>query len=131
MGRVIAITGVSRGLGRALVRRWVAAGHTVAGCSRSGSALEIMQREHPPPQRFEVVDIADQSDVARWARGVLDSVGVPNLLVNNAGLINKNAALWDVPPEEFQRVINVNVIGAYHVIRHFLPAMATQWSGRS
>ena len=55
--RTIAITGVSRGLGRALAERWLAQGHVVAGCSRNGD----------PDRGFATVDIADDEAVARWA----------------------------------------------------------------
>lgn len=113
MPRTIVITGVSRGLGRALAHRWIDGGHTVAGCSRS-----------PDPEgRFDTVDVADEGAVARWARTVIDRVGPPDLLVNNAALINASAPLWRVPVDEFRRVAEVNLIGTYHVIRHYLPAM--------
>lgn len=113
MARTIVITGVSRGLGQALARRWIEAGHTVAGCSRSGDA----------ENHVDAVDVGDDAAVDRWAREVIDRVGPPELLVNNAGLINANAPLWRVPPDEFQRVVAVNLAGTYHTIRHFLPAM--------
>jgi len=48
---------------------------------------------------------------------------VPDLILNNAGLINRNAPLWEVPVEEFSNVIDVNIKGVYHVARAFLPAM--------
>ncbi len=113
MARKIVITGVSRGLGRALADRWIDAGHTVSGCSRSAD----------PEERFDAVDVADDAAVARWARAVLDRFGPPDLLVNNAALINAGAPLWEVPPDEFRRVVEVNVVGTYHTIRHFVPAM--------
>ena len=46
--------------------------------------------------------------------------GPPDLLVNNAAAINRNAPLWRVPAEEFSRVVDVNVKGVTNVIRHFL-----------
>ncbi|NIM00968.1 MAG: SDR family NAD(P)-dependent oxidoreductase [Acidobacteria bacterium] len=113
MARTIVITGVSRGLGKALADRWIEAGHTVSGCSRGGDA----------ENRVDAVDVGDDAAVGRWAREVLDRVGPPDLLVNNAGLINANAPLWSVPPDEFRRVVDTNVAGTYHTIRHFLPAM--------
>lgn len=109
--KTIVITGVSRGLGRALAERWSAEGHRVLGCSR--------RAEHP----FHSVDVRDDAAVAAWAGALLAEHGPPELLLNNAALINANNALWNVPPDEFQRVVDVNVVGSYHVIRHFLPAM--------
>jgi NAD(P)-dependent dehydrogenase (short-subunit alcohol dehydrogenase family) len=51
------------------------------------------------------------------------------LLINNAGLINRNAPLWKVPEEEFSRVVDVNIKGVVNVLRHFLPAMVTRGQG--
>ena len=55
--------------------------------------------------------------------------GPPDLLLNNAALINHNAPLWQVPVEEFDAVIDVNIKGVVHVIRHFVPAMIARGSG--
>ena len=49
--------------------------------------------------------------------------GVPDLLVNNAALMNQNAPLWEVAQEEFDNVIDVNIKGVANVIRAFAPAM--------
>jgi NAD(P)-dependent dehydrogenase (short-subunit alcohol dehydrogenase family) len=50
-------------------------------------------------------------------------------LVNNAAIINKNAPLWQVPAEEFDLLIDINVKGMANVIRHFVPAMVARRSG--
>ena len=54
---------------------------------------------------------------------MINKVGAPDLLLNNAGVINANAPLWQVPAEEFARVIEVNLAGVANMIRHFVPAM--------
>jgi NAD(P)-dependent dehydrogenase (short-subunit alcohol dehydrogenase family) len=51
------------------------------------------------------------------------------LLLNNAGLINHNAPLWEVGAEEFSQVVDVNVKGVANVIRHFVPAMVRRNRG--
>jgi NAD(P)-dependent dehydrogenase (short-subunit alcohol dehydrogenase family) len=53
----------------------------------------------------------------------------PNLLLNNAALINRNAPLWEVPAREFSDVIDVNIKGVASVIRHFVPAMIKKGRG--
>ena len=63
------------------------------------------------------------SEYSRFEHLVLERHGPPDLLVNNAALINANAPLWQVPPDEFQRVVDVNIVGTFNTIRHFLPAM--------
>lgn len=67
--------------------------------------------------------------MAGWAESVLAEYAAPDLLINNAGLINRNARLWEVPADEFSRVIDVNVKGVANVIRHFVPAMVERARG--
>lgn len=126
--RRIVLTGVSRGLGRALVEGFVQQGHAVAGCSRSGEAVNELREAFGSPSFFEVVDVTDDRQVRAWARRVLKQ-GVPELLVNNAGVINANAPLWEIADDEFSRVIDVNVKGTANVIRHFVPAMIERGRG--
>ena len=61
--------------------------------------------------------------VELWAERITTSPGVPDILINNAGLMNKPAPLWKVPAQEFSKVIDVNIKGVANVIRAFLPAM--------
>ena len=124
----VLVTGVSRGLGRALVEGFIAAGHIVFGCARSREATSQLSEQFGDPHRFEVVDVRDDGQVTAWAARVL-AAGVPDLVVNNAGLINRNACLWKVPADEVDDVIDVNIRGVIHVIRHFLPAMIERGSG--
>lgn len=121
--RVIVVTGVSRGLGRAMVDGLIQLGHTVIGCARSGDAVGQLSDQYERPHSFSVVDIQSDSEVASWATGAIERHGPPDLLINNAALINKNRVLWEVSAEEFGRVVDVNVKGTFYVIRHFLPAM--------
>lgn len=127
--RTIVVTGVSRGLGLALVDRFVEAGHRVAGCARGEAAIAELARRHGAPHRFAAIDVGDDEAVARWSADVVDTLGAPELLVNNAALINANNPLWQVPPEEFRRVVDVNITGTYLTIRHFVPAMIAQGRG--
>lgn len=127
--RRIVVTGVSRGLGRALVAGFSALGHQVTGCARDAAALATLRSEFPEPQRFDVVDVADDAQVAAWARSVLDSQGPPDLLINNAAIINENAPLWNVAADEFARLVTINITGVFHVLRHFLPAMVERQRG--
>lgn len=55
--------------------------------------------------------------------------GPPDLLLNNAALINHNAPLWEVEPAEFQHLLAVNLAGVHHCIKAFLPAMLERGSG--
>ncbi|MCX7427587.1 MAG: SDR family NAD(P)-dependent oxidoreductase, partial [Planctomycetia bacterium] len=124
----IVVTGVSRGLGRAMVGGFVDRGHAVFGCARSEGPIEELRQRWGAPSAFEVVDVSRDEDVWAWADRVLVG-GPPDLLVNNAGVINANAPLWQVSEGDFSRVIDVNVKGVVNVIRRFLPAMIARGEG--
>lgn len=127
--RLVLITGVSRGLGRALTDGFVERGCTVLGCARSADAVAELARRHPPPHEFATVDVTEDAAVRVWATKLIAAQGPPDLLINNAALINRNAPLWEVPAAEFDRVVAVNVSGVANVIRHFVPAMVSRRRG--
>jgi NAD(P)-dependent dehydrogenase (short-subunit alcohol dehydrogenase family) len=129
MKKRIVLTGVSRGLGRAMVAGFISRGHTVLGCARSAKAIGQLGREHGPPHAFQVVDVSQDEEVRAWAAQVLCDGGPPDLLINNAAVINRNAPLWRVRAEEFSEVIDVNIKGIANVVRHFLPAMLKRGRG--
>src|SRR4051812_13308468 len=95
-GRLVIITGVTRGLGRALADQFIALGHRVCGCGRSRADIAALQQQYPGHD-FAAVDVADDAAVSAWARPLLAAHGTPDLLLNNAAVINANAPLWQVP----------------------------------
>jgi NAD(P)-dependent dehydrogenase (short-subunit alcohol dehydrogenase family) len=127
--KTILITGVSRGLGRALTEEFIRLGHVVIGCGRSEKEIARLQQQFSAPNDFAVVDVSSDEQVAAWAKRVLPSHAAPDLLLNNAALINRNAPLWEVPAQEFSDVIDVNLKGVANVIRHFVPAMIKSGRG--
>jgi NAD(P)-dependent dehydrogenase (short-subunit alcohol dehydrogenase family) len=127
--KVIVVTGATRGLGLAMSRKFIELSHVVLGCGRSRDGIETLRRSFGPPHDFSAVDVSQEGQVERWAARMLSAHGPPDLLINNAALINLNAPLWQVPAEEFDRVIDVNVKGVANVIRHFLPAMTARKTG--
>jgi NAD(P)-dependent dehydrogenase (short-subunit alcohol dehydrogenase family) len=127
--KIILITGVTRGLGRAMVDEFVRLGHTVLGCGRSKDGIERLRRQVGPPHDFATVDVASDDEVKAWAGRLLRPFGPPDLVLNNAGVINQNAPLWEIGSREFSQVIDVNIKGIANVIRHFVPAMVKRKCG--
>lgn len=126
----VVITGVSRGLGRAMAERFAALGHLVLGCGRSGEVLaDLASRLGSPPHDFQAVDVADDDAVRLWVRGLLAQHGPPDLLLNNAAVMNHPAPLWEVSAAEFDRLIDANVKGVANVLRHLVPAMIARGCG--
>ena len=101
----------------------------MAGCARSKEALESLSSSLAGEHRFLPVDVTDDQAVAAFAEEIIATHGAPDLLLNNAALINASAPLWEVPAEDFDRVVDVNLKGVANVIRHFLPAMIARGSG--
>ena len=128
-GKIVVITGATRGLGRAMAEEFIRLGHTVLGCGRSGKEIDRLRKSHGAPHDFYPVDVASDTAVKSWASLVLTSHGVPDLILNNAGVINANARLWEIEAREFDEVMNINLRGVANVIRHFVPAMVARKSG--
>jgi NAD(P)-dependent dehydrogenase (short-subunit alcohol dehydrogenase family) len=127
--RVIVITGVTKGLGRALAEGLARAGQQVVGCGRTAGAIQRMRSLLGHPHDFAELDVTHDPAVKAWADRVIAEHGPPDLLINNAAVINHNAPLWEIPAVEFDHVIDVNIKGVVNVIRHFAPAMIARGSG--
>lgn len=127
--RRIVITGVSRGLGRALVDRFVELGHTVMGCCRSDATARELQSKLGDDHEVSAVDVADDAQVSAWARRTLDRFGPPDLLLNNAAVINRSAPLWELTADEMRDIVSVNILGVANCVRGFVPAMIARKSG--
>lgn len=127
--RIVVLTGATRGIGRAIAHRLAELGHTVIGCGRSRTGVAEISSSLGEPHRFDTVDVGLWPEVEAWAEAVLSETSPPDLLINNAGIINRNARLWEISAEEFGRVLDTNVDGTANVIRAFLPAMMARGRG--
>ncbi|MCW1884750.1 SDR family oxidoreductase [Luteolibacter flavescens] len=125
----VLITGCTRGLGLAMARSFAAKGWTVSGCGTNPIRVDVLAAELGEKHRVVRTDVSSESGVADFARDILAGPGAPDLLINNAAIINRNAALWEVSAEEFSRVLDVNLKGIHLVLREFLPAMIARGSG--
>lgn len=128
--RIVLITGCSRGLGRAMVDGFVAAGdYTVIGCARDQKAIDELSSLYPNPHYFQSVDVSDDQSVKSFSQMVIEKAGAPDLLLNNAAIINRTAPLWEISADEFQAMTDININGVANIIRHLVPAMIDNGSG--
>lgn len=127
--RLILLTGCTRGLGRALLDRFDEAGHTVLGCGRSATGIRELESSFDRRHRFHALDVSDADQVLSWRDQILGEFAPPDLIVNNAAVINQPAKLWSVSPAEFGQLIDINVRGVFHVLHAFLPAMVERRQG--
>jgi len=128
MSKSIVITGATRGLGLAMTRFFAAQGHSIHGCGRDTAAVAALQKEFSGPHSFKALDVSNDNAVANWAREVLEN-GAPDFLLNNAAIIAPNSPLWKLPASSVDPVIDINIKGTIHTIRHFLPAMIAKGRG--
>jgi NAD(P)-dependent dehydrogenase (short-subunit alcohol dehydrogenase family) len=125
----IVITGVTRGLGRALMEEFIRAGHTVFGCGRDGQAIFDLRMTHPAPHDFSIVDVGLDNKVALWAAKILEHDSAPDLLINNAAIMNRLSPVWEQDDREFTKLVDANIRGTQNVLRHFVPAMVAKKKG--
>ncbi len=96
MSKHICITGCTKGLGLALAKWFLANGWQVSGVGRNQNSIDSLQSHNNG--YFRSVDITDDIGLGLFAKELADHFGPPDLLVNNAGVINANAPIWEVPP---------------------------------
>ncbi len=129
MARNIIITGATKGIGRALTEEFGRLGHRIIGCGRDPDAIDILNDDERIKGLFSIIDVTNREEVEAWAHATVTQFGPPSLVFNNAGIINRNALFVDVPPEEFDQVIDINIKGVANVMRAFLPSMIKHGSG--
>lgn len=127
--KTVVITGCSRGLGRAMVPEFISRGWIVIGCGRDAALMSGLQAEYPSPHRFLVCDVAVEASVAAFCKAVLTARDAPDLVLNNAAMVNPNAPLWEISAEAFSQIVDTNLKGTASVMRHLLPAMLQRGSG--
>lgn len=134
--RVALVTGASRGIGATVARKLAEAGMNVAVNYRSESSREAAERLRGDIERsFGVTAICVHSDVSGFESAkdmiadVVEKLGALHVLVNNAG-ITQDGLLMRMSEEQFERVLDTNLGGAFNCMRHAVPVMCKQRWGR-
>lgn len=132
-GKIALVTGGSRGIGRAIALKLADCGADVAiiYAGRADAAketVEMIQAKGVRAAAFQA-DVADFQQVEAAVKQTTEALGAPDILVNNAGILSDGLAMR-MSPENFAKVIEVNLNGAFHMIRCCLPAFVRRRSGR-
>jgi 3-oxoacyl-[acyl-carrier protein] reductase len=131
-GRRAVITGGAEGFGRAVAERFLASGAAVSLWDRNAElvASAAAQLSDIGDVHTAVVDIADLAQVEAAAAATGRHWSGIDILIANAGLTGPNAPLWDYPPDEWRRVVEVNLLGTYYCCRAIVPFMRRDGYGR-
>jgi 3-oxoacyl-[acyl-carrier protein] reductase len=131
-GQVAAVTGAARGLGFEMARRFAAEGATVVIADLDGEALAAALVELGTGGgdiHGDLVDVASADAVDKWIAAIGDRHCRLDVLVNNAGVIRDNR-VEQIGDEDWHKVLDVNLGGAFHCIRAALPLMRERRYGR-
>lgn len=130
--RVAVITGGARGFGYAIAERMLESGADVSlwdiDQSRLNYAGEMLSKHGRV--HTVVVDITSEEEVRKATDEVIHLLGKIDILVNNAGITGGNAVTWELSPEIWKKVIEVNLIAPYLLSRAIVPKMLAEGYGR-
>lgn len=129
----VIITGATKGIGHAIAEQFAAAGWDIIACSRNDKDLQEMKKDFL--DRFPTVlvtirtaDIGDSKQIKNFGKWILDSQITPDILVNNAGYFVPGT-IYGETDGTIEKMMEVNVYGAYHLTRTLLPAMMERKQG--
>jgi len=131
-GRVAVITGGAQGIGYAVAERMLQSGAAVslwdintAQLAKASDALGAFGKVST-----EVVELSDEASVDAATQATLSKLGRLDILVNSAGITGGNATTWELEPDVWRRVIEVNLVGSYLTCRSVVPHMIKAGYGR-
>ncbi|VBB69137.1 Oxidoreductase, short-chain dehydrogenase/reductase family [invertebrate metagenome] len=135
-GRVALVTGASRGIGRAVARRFAAEGATVVAVARTKSALEELDDEiRVTSSHNQAVlvpqDLADHARIDQMALAVYQRFGRLDVLVGNAAMLGPLGPMQHITPQDWAHIIGVNVTANFHLLRSFDPLLRQSDAGRA
>lgn len=138
-GRVVVVTGGGRGIGRAIADAHAAAGAAVAYLDHDASLADSVAADARMRGLKAIgvaADVANFKEIDTAMKRVAEALGPIDVLVNNAGISpksgtdGKRALAWEMDQDEWRRVLDVNLTGAFNCTRSVLPGMKELGRGR-
>jgi NAD(P)-dependent dehydrogenase (short-subunit alcohol dehydrogenase family) len=129
-GQVAVVTGGAQGIGFAIVQRLIASGARVSLWDMNAAVLETAVKALGASSSSKIVDITDLDALRRVHAEVEAEVGPVSILVNSAGIAGSNATLEDYDPDEWRRIVEINLNGTFYVNKVVIPSMKARNYGR-
>jgi len=132
VGKVAIVTGAAGGIGRAAAVRFATDGAKVAAVDLAQSDLDATIDAVAKVGGEAIAltaDVRRDDDVKAYVTGTVEAFGGVDILFNNAGIEGAITPLTDYPEDEFQRVIDINLMGVWRGLKHVAPAMVQRGGG--
>ena len=129
-GKVAVVTGAARGIGKETATRISKNGAKVALWDYDEKNIQLLSEKIGNNSIPLKVDVSDENSIKSAAEIVRDKLGIPSLLVNCAGVAGDNATVADTDPNEWRRVININLTGTFLCCRELVSGMVNNNYGR-
>lgn len=128
MSQRVLVTAGASGIGREIARAFATGGARVFVCDIDEAALETLRKELPGVATMRC-DLSKRAEIEAMVPSALQSLGGLDVLVNNAGIAGPTAPIEQVPPDEWDRVVQVNLTAAFDVTRLAIPALKESPAG--
>jgi 2-dehydro-3-deoxy-L-rhamnonate dehydrogenase (NAD+) len=129
-GQVAIVTGGARGIGFACAQRYIASGASVAIWDNDATAANAAAAQLGDKAWAQVVNVADENSIAAATTALMAKFKRIDILVNNAGITGPNVKTWEYPPEDFRKVVEIDLVAPYLVCRSVVPHMMQAGYGR-
>ena len=127
--KTVVISGSTSGLGKEMSIEFAKRGWLVAGLGKTKAKVDEMTKIMGEKHQIKECDVSCNKSVKSFSENIIKKLGVPELIINNAAVMNTPRPLWEVPIEEFDYLTHVNINGVANMIRHFLPSMVEKRQG--
>ncbi|QRR02678.1 SDR family oxidoreductase [Dyadobacter sandarakinus] len=133
MNPLAVITGGTKGIGRALIERFMAGGYDIITCARNAEQLAALQRnmqEHYPAAHldYQAADLSDRNAVTAFSAFVQSKQQTPEVLINNTGVFYPGQ-IHNEPEGTLEKTIETNLYSAYYITRGIVPGMMDKRKG--
>lgn len=132
-GKVVIVTGAGRGMGKECALSFVSEGALVAFVDLNKDVLDLIisnLADEDRTARSYACDVSDSGAVRRTVDEIIEDFGTIDILVNNAGVLSTTTPLEDIPEDEWDMILNVNLKGVFLFSKAVLPIMRKKGGGR-